>query len=210
MRDQNLNFSSFSIQFEKELKKTLRSTQFFANRVLDTPTLGIEKLTIRYPQDFRRLRALCIALWFFPEELHWKILLDLLDKKFSQLNKKQRIEISIYLSSKENMLLYLFETRRFTSNQIFGNFLRSDLKDSLRILRICREKRKVRNTIRRRGYKDHGSRKPVDHWLPSEDFSFTEIQNRKERLTLLQQKYQIRIISYLSRTYLSLFENFKK
>lgn len=207
MRDKNLNFSSFCIQFEKELRKTLGSTQFFANRILDTPTLWTAEISIFYPSDFRRLRALCIALWWFPENLHWKVLLDLQEKKFSQLNKKQKIELSIYLNSKENTLLYLFETKRYSSNQIFGNFLRSDLRDSLNFLRIRRKSKKVITAIRRRGYKDHGSRKPVDRWLPSEDLSLTELQNRKERLTLLQQKYQNRLNSFLAKTFLS-FKNF--
>jgi hypothetical protein len=40
---------------------------------------------------------------------------------------------------------------------------------------------KPRRPERRKGYKDHGTLRPKDHWIETHDISFTEIQNRKEQ-----------------------------
>lgn len=53
----------------------------------------------------------------------------------------------------------------------------------LRIIHPRKPKRKVR----RRGYNDHGSRRPDDRWLESSDRTFTEAQNSIEKK---RQDYQ--------------------
>lgn len=40
---------------------------------------------------------------------------------------------------------------------------------------------KSRRPVRRKGYKDHGTLRPKDHWIETHDVSFTEYQNRKEQ-----------------------------
>lgn len=40
---------------------------------------------------------------------------------------------------------------------------------------------KPRRPVRRKGYKDHGTLRPKDHWIETHDVSFTEYQNRKEK-----------------------------
>jgi len=40
---------------------------------------------------------------------------------------------------------------------------------------------KPRRPVRRKGYKDHGTLRPEDHWIEKHDVSFTEFQNRKEQ-----------------------------
>jgi hypothetical protein len=115
--------------------------------------------------------------------------LDLKEKTFSQLNQKQRIEIQLLLESKEIMEIYLYETKRYTGSEIFGNILGNDLKDLLKYLKLRRNlKSKPKRVQRHRGYRDHGSRRPDHQWLPREDYSFTEYQNLKERKLKLQHR----------------------
>jgi hypothetical protein len=80
--------------------------------------------------------------------------------------------------------MFLYETQRYSSNEIFGNILGNDLKDLNEELKVRRKKyRKPKELVRRRGYKDHGARRPDDRWLPSHDVSFTEEQLLKEKKT---------------------------
>lgn len=182
MRDKNLSYSQFNIQLMKTLKKEISDfNQFFRRAVVVSPTLSLESYYFRYPKDFRLLRALAIIQWYFPEEFHWRIYLDLTEKSHSQLSSKQRIELSLLLSSEDNCKKFLFETKRYSSNEIFGNILKNDMQDLLKNLKISKRNLKVKRTQRRRGYNDKGSRKPDWKWLPTQDFSFTEYQNMKER-----------------------------
>jgi len=196
MRDKNLHPQQFYIQFEKKLKRVLtQSERFLRTAVSDSPTtLDSTVISISYPRTFREIRALAVAQWFFPENLHWRILLDLQEKNFNQFNLHQRLELSLYLDSKEIALKYLYETKRYSSYEIFGNFLGNDLNQALKSLRITekRSRKPVRNT-RVRGYRDKGGRKPAHKWLPSNDFLLTEHQNEVERRNYLLFKTSIRL-----------------
>lgn len=202
MRDKNLNFIKFNIQFEKELRRNLNdfSTKFFANNVLDSPTF-LENFDIIYPRNFRMIRCLCIFQWYFPEILHWRILLDLKEMKFAHLNEKQRIEIQLLLNSKETMITYLYETKRYSSFEIFGNILRNDCKELFLSLNLKIRSRKVRKIQRKRGYQDHGSRKPAEKWLETYDFSFTERMNEIEARRYHLNKLTNRLIKILEKIY---------
>lgn len=204
MRDKNLNFIKFNIQFEKELRRNLNdfSTKFFANNVLDSPTL-LEDFDLNYPRSFRMLRCLCIFQWYFPEYLHWRIFLDLREMKFAFLNEKQRIEIQLLLNSKETMLTFLYETEKYSSNEIFGNILRNDCKELFQSLKLKSRNKKVRKTQRRRGYQDHGSRKPAEKWSESYDISFTERMNEIEARRYHLNKLTNRLIKILEKIYMA-------
>lgn len=71
---------------------------------------------------------------------------------------------------------------KYNDQKLFRSILNPErvkyVIDSTR-LRIIYPKRPKR-TIRRRGYNDHGSRRPDDKWLESYDRTFTETQNRIE------------------------------
>lgn len=203
MRDKNLNLKQFYIQLEKEVKRSNPFDDKFLTRpVFVTPTrlLDNQVIGIKYPKDFRLLRTLSIYFWFFPEELHWRIRLDLENFTYSQLNKKQILELRILQSSKENMIKYLYDTKRYSSFEIFGNFLRNDLKDLQKNLKFYRIKYSIpREPIRRRGYKDKGSRRPSHLWLEQFDFSFTEQQNVKEKENFKLNKLIQRILSIIEK-----------
>lgn len=187
MRDKNLTLKSFSIQLEENFLRVDQLERKSPTRqVFDTPTLLLDnsEVLISYPRNFRLMRVLSIVQWYFPENLHWRVLLDLQEMGFKHFNRKQRIELNILLSSRKNCEYYLYETKRYSGNEIFGNFLRNDLKDLYREMRISKKVKKYpKRPVRRRGYKDHGARRPDDRWLPSKDFSLTEEQVRLEQET---------------------------
>jgi hypothetical protein len=196
MRDKNLTYSQFNIQLTKQLKGKLDFHWFLRKPVIVTPTL-LENYYFNYPLDYRLLRTLSIVQWYFSEFYHYRIFLDLKEKSYSHLNEKQIIEINILLSSKDNCLKYLYETERYTGNEIFGNILMNDLKDLKRSLKIKRKSVKVIKPQRRRGYNDHGSKRPDEKWLPKFDFTFTEQQLQKEKKLFQRQQIINRILLIL-------------
>jgi hypothetical protein len=127
--------------------------------------------------------------------------LDLKERNFAFLNEKQRIEIQLLLNSKETMLTYLFETKRYSLREIFGNVLRNDCKELFQTLSLKKRIRKIRKTQRRRGYQDHGSRKPAEKWLETYDISFTERMNEIEARRYHLNKLTDRLIKILEKIY---------
>jgi hypothetical protein len=97
------------------------------------------------------------------------------------------------------MLKFLFETKSFTSHEIFGNIFSLGTR-TLRNLPYYRKSTLVVEAIRKRGYDDKGSLRPKEQWLPNFDFTLTETQNSKEKKSDHEQKIIKRILKK--------FENF--
>lgn len=172
---------------EKTFSKSYHSRQKYLPFYSDPGIL--EKYNLKFPSKYRHLRALIIAAWFFPQEvIGWKIIFDLQDKlRYFSLDLEGRgvdltIEIRLLLDSKESCLNYL--KSEISSNELFGNILRSDLSEALKILHFYRKSDHVQRKIRRRGYNDKGSRRDESKWIESHDYSFTEFQNYRETLQL--------------------------
>jgi len=186
MRDKNPSFKQFYIQLAKTCRKCLEVqhlVKFFASAVPRDPTLlgqGAE-VKVRYPTSYRATRTLCILHWWFPEVVFWQVHLDLLEKSYEHFNQKQQLEIKILLESREICSTYLYESKRFTSNELFGNYLGNDVLElsSLKWKWVLPHKAKTK--VRRRGPQDKGSRRPLTKWAPTSDWSLTEQQNVKER-----------------------------
>lgn len=207
MRDRiNQTKEQFNIQLSETVQRVIqRYDQFLTRPVFVSPTLRddstpLVEQTIRYPRNFRLLRTLSIIQWWFPEELHWRVLIDLQDKTFSWLNDGQKVVLSLLLKSKESCLFYLYWSNQFSGNELYGNILGNDLKDLFKEFKITKIKKlsPPRKAIRRRGYKDKGSRRPDHRWIPQYDFSLNEIQLRLEK-----ERNQSR---HLIQTFLNSFE----
>jgi len=187
MRDKNPSFKQFYIQLDKTCLRLLESKnfiKFFASSVPATPTLHgpSAEARIRYPVTYRETRALCILHWWFPEFAFWQVHLDLQEKSFEHFNNKQQLELSLLLESKEICSTYLFESQRFTGSELFGNYLGNDALELSRTLKWqWAVPRQAKTKVRRRGYQDKGSRRPLTKWTPTSDWSLTEEQNVKER-----------------------------
>lgn len=79
------------------------------------------------------------------------------------------------------LILFMFG-KKFSEKLIFSSILSpSRIKRVIQSvqLRYCKN-RKARRPVFRRGYRDHGTLRPVTKWLPDSDFSFTEEQNQLE------------------------------
>lgn len=170
MRDRNsLSYQQFNIQLEEKVLKSLKNfgtkrNSFSQDQSLEfRPDTLHEELRVSYPRNFRLLRTLSIIFWFFPERVHFLTYLQLKENdNFIFLNDKQRIELSILLSSKENMIKYLFLTKRYSGNEIFGNFLGNDLKELSRKFKVTKIRNPYpRRKVYRRGPKDYGSRRVI-------------------------------------------------
>lgn len=210
MRDKNLTQSQFNIQLERSISSKLHDERLLRTAIANSPKcLDSDRFQIIYPKDFNGLRALSIAIWNFPELLQWRIRLDLTEKKHSQLNSKQQLEISLLLDSKEMCFFYLYETQRYSARELFGNILGNNLEAALKQLKF--KERKIRNPIRiqrHRGYRDKGSLRPYHRWLEKFDSSFTEYQNKIEKENYLHLKTTSRLKQLLTeKLLLSKMEN---
>lgn len=201
MRDKNLTLAKFNIQLEKSINLKLQDDRLLRTAVTNSPKclMDTDEFQVTYPRDYRGLRAISILLWSLPEELQWRIRMDLTEKQHSQLNSKQRIEISLLLESKEICYFYLYKTSRYTARELFGNILGNEMKVALRQLRIKRKKlKKPVRVERHRGYRDKGSLRPYHLWLERFDYSFTEYQNANERKSDLLFKTTTRLKQLLT------------
>lgn len=170
MRDRNhLDLLQFNIQLTKTVLRSKlyqdieKQEEYFSHKSSlwrsDTKTPNSE-FRVVLPKDFRLLRALSISLWYFPQNIQTLYRLQLENQTFSWLNEKQKLELSILLSSKENSQKYLYLTQRYTSFEIFGNFLGNDLNDLKRRIKVIFVfQRKAKKKVFRRGPKDKGTRR---------------------------------------------------
>lgn len=114
----------------------------------------------------------------------------------NHLNRKQILEIRIMFSSKDNMVKYLYLTQRYTSNEIFGNLVKNGV-NSVKNLKIIKRSTKVVKPVRKRGYTDKGSLRPKEKWLPSHDYTLTNLQREIEKKRTRLDKSVIQITNYL-------------
>lgn len=200
MRDKNQNYIQFTQQVENFLKKKLLLPRLLRTAVSTSSTLKLDNYNIVYPRSYKDLRNLIVVNYYNPENLRWRIFLDLNEKSFSNLNNKQRIEISLLLHSKEKCFKYLYLTERYSSHEIFGNILETGCK-VLGNLQIRKESTKLVVPEFRRGYRDKGSLRPKERWLPDSDYSLTEMHMNKEKKTDLRNKTIIRLLLTIEDSY---------
>jgi hypothetical protein len=178
--------------------------------ILDNPNfLDIYENNIRVKtKESETLLSLLVLSWYLPRELGFLLREEIFVKK--QFNKYDSILKSIFESSFEETLSFLILTQRWHSRDFFGNFLKKGLRELENIKFQRRNTKKIFKGDRKRGYQDHGSRRPETKWLPYSDWSFTEMQNLKEKKELRLHKLKDRIKRKLRKNFLILFEDFKK
>lgn len=195
MRDKNQNYIQFSDQIASFLKKKTQTIEILRRAVIDTPTFLEDYEIIVRNNKLISLRGLAVLSYYVPEILGWKIR-EVLEKKLYKLNSKDQLRLSSLLINKESMLVFLYETQEFSSNEIFGNLLREGLLE-LKRLKIYRPTYKIKRPQRKRGYDDKGSLRSSDRWLPSEDYELTELQNEIEKKSDLHLRTKLKLESYL-------------
>jgi len=207
MRDRNLSFIQFTEEMENQSKRKLAQvSKIFRKPVLDSPTREIVdlKVSLRTSKLFA-LRGLAVLTFYLPEEIGWLIRMELWEKE-RFYNLQDRMSLKLLTDSKEVALTYLFETKSLTSHEIFGNLLQEGLKALQRTEFLWIERRKPKELVRRRGYKDKGSLRPYEKWLPTSDWSLTQQQNEIERRKLSHSRLYSRLKDYLQERYLFYLE----
>lgn len=177
MRDRNhCSYQQFNIQLEKRISNGLQ--KFGSERNTFSQELSLEfrpgslhrEFKVRIPRSFNSLRCLCIVFWYLPEVQKFLVQLDLEKQTFSWLNFKQRLELKILTSSKDNMIKYLYLTDRYTGNELFGNILGTNFKVLSKELKFFKVSYpRPRKKIFRRGPKDKGSRRVISQGPHFED-----------------------------------------
>lgn len=203
MRDMNLTYKVFKEQLEKQSKrKFLIFSSKDRNNILRTPVVNSptfnRDFSVLVPSRFHEVRGLCLFWEIFPEEIRFEILIEL-EEKIKKFDFKKQIELKSLLDP-EIRYLFLYETKRYSSHEIFGNFLQQGL-EALFLVKLKKNTKKVKRPQRKRGYHDKGTLRCFSiwshKWKPSSDWSLTELQNSRERNQNLQEKYTLKVINSL-------------
>jgi hypothetical protein len=104
MRDKNLSLQKFNIQLRRTISSFLEDDKVLRTAVSDSPKWLLDSdFRVILPKDFNSLRSLAISHWYISnDQLFWEIHLSLMEENSrSQLNRKQKIELEILISSKE-------------------------------------------------------------------------------------------------------------
>jgi hypothetical protein len=183
MRDKNqLNpkdlQESIKLYVERKIPERIKVLR---NQIVDDPNFLLDFQNRLFLPKFKTQSLLSLAFlsWYIPEEIGVLLRLELQEYE-KIMNKKDKILLRIFLSSYIDSITFIEESDRWHSRDFFGNFLKSGLEDLCRV-KFKGKSRKVRKSQRKRGYHDHGSRRPDSKWLPSFDFTFTQKQNQKEK-----------------------------
>lgn len=196
-----LSTKELDIQLKRQtlLLLTREGVKLPRDPVLVNPTLqpNVETICI-LPKKFRELRALAISHWYLPDFLKFEINLEIrrmfpYSLDFENEGRELSLELQILTESQRDMVAYLRFQERFSARELFGTILHDDLLRALGNLKLyVRNPETARRKVRRKGYQDHGSRRPDDRWTESSDWSFTEYQNLKEeRFDLLVTQFSL-------------------
>lgn len=199
MRDKNqTTLLNFKDQIENFLEKKIQTIEILRTAVVDNPTLLEDFLLENFPKKLYQIKGLCILFHYIePEPLRFKFLFKL-EEEIKRYSLKEQRELKLLIYSKEICLKFLFETKKYSSHEIFGNILHEGIR-SLRLIKLRRKIFKINKPNRKRGYHDKGSLRSQDRWLPSYDYTLTELQNKKEYETNLHLKTIDFLIKYLKR-----------
>lgn len=157
----------------EEWSKVLRSN------VLATSTLRNDQFFLKRPKKWKQYLRLVMVHWYLPDESRALVHLELeeLENKFGTENS---IIAHIMLSSEPEMIIYILESNVFNNERALFGFINEPFKYRDFYFFLFRP-RKAKRQVRRRGYKDHGSRRlPHEQHEAKYDYSFTKLQNQIE------------------------------
>lgn len=152
-----------------------------------------DQIRFSRPRTWKEYRRLLMVHWYLPKETFALVHLELEQMEF-KFGIDNSIVAHTLLKSKPEMIIYLLESEMYKNErELFGS-IRAPFDFRRYHFYVLRQK-KAKRLIRRRGYKDQGSRRlPHEQHEAKFDFSFTEEQNRieKERKELQDLKNFLR------------------
>jgi hypothetical protein len=131
--------------------------------------------------------------WYLPKESFALVHSELeeLENKFGTENS---IIAHIILNSEPEMILYILESNVFSNERALFGYIQEPFRYQDYYFFLYRPRR-AKRAVRRRGYKDHGSRRlPHQQHEAKYDYSFTEHQNQieeeRQNLSDLKELYR--------------------
>jgi len=180
MRDLEFDLFNFEFQIMNRLRRYAPKLNGLRSKVVNNSNFTEEYLGfLLHNLKLLEFRQLCIAQWYFPEEISFMLRLDL-EEYNNKFDEEERFINNLLLNSKTEMILFLTDTKLWHTRQFFGNIITNDMR-VIENLSFRRRSKKVKEIQRKRGYHDHGSLKPKEKWLPSSDYTLTELQNQIEQ-----------------------------
>jgi hypothetical protein len=186
--------SSTQEKVVRELRKVLQLqaeqwSKVLRSNVLVSPTLRNDQFFLRRPKKWKQYLRLLMVHWYLPEESFALVHLELeeLENKFGTENS---IIAHMMLNSEPEMILYILESNVFKNERALFGYIQEPFRFQDYYFFLYRPRR-AKRAVRRRGYKDHGSRRlPHQQHEAKYDHSFTEHQNQieEERQTLSDLK----------------------
>jgi hypothetical protein len=176
--------SSTQEKVVRELRKVLQSqaedwSKVLRSNVLATSTLRNDQFFLRRPKRWKQYLRLLMVHWYLPKESFALVHLELeeLENKFGTENS---IIAHMMLNSEPEMILYILESNVFNNERALFGYIQEPFRFQDYHFFLYRPRR-AKRAVRRRGYKDHGSRRlPHQQHEAKYDHSFTEHQNQIE------------------------------
>lgn len=181
MRDCNFNTDSFVTQLEHRIYLLIEDKiKVLRNHVVDNPNFPADERQLSLCRmNLKEIITMGVIHWYFPEEIQVLINLEL-EKKLKHFSLEDQFLISQFLNSKYEMIRFLTETRLFHTRDFFGNYINKFIPKVVKKIRFMEQKVTVKQTQRKRGYHDHGSR-ALDHiYIESKFVDLTREHNELE------------------------------
>lgn len=208
MRDKNLTPLALDAQIAKAVAAKEPKRLVLTEAVFVNPNLQYVLRLGPLPSKLLDRKALALVSYWVPDEALGFYLREEIREKLDQYDLKDRLQLEILLFGRKDLVLnWLFLNESMSSRDLFGTWIEHGV---LAFNELKFHKRRLRDPVEpvyRRGYKDKGSRRPETAWLPSFDYSWTELQNEKERIDDLYQAYLSQVLEILKNPQMS--ENFK-
>jgi hypothetical protein len=133
------------------------------------------KFALKKFRKERELLGLAIVSWYL-DDVGILLREDLRTKSFSHSLEFQE-NLAVICHSKEEMLLWL---STYSFRIFYGTWLPLIRSLPAKLVFLSLQPKRAKQLVRRRGYQDKGSCRPQSRWLPTFDWTFTELHLQLE------------------------------
>lgn len=187
MRGKLFDSQTFIQEVERRCVTFVNSRKSLTRSALDNSTPRSGEFTNHFRivhKDERFLTFLAILIWYLPEE-------DRILLSFELEGLKKNLDtywINRMLASKTEMFLFLLDTQKWSTQDFFGNIFCQRFFDKFEKYIVpvySNPKRRVTRLVRRRGYKDKGTWRPLheDHGVPTKVSTLEEEETRTSTIS---------------------------
>lgn len=173
------NLHTFVDEYRKiQLRNATKWTQVLRKLDLVNPTPNSE-VKFSKTATWKEYLRLLLVFHYIPDEVS-KFLVRLeLESRQRAFGLEKEVIVRSLLNSEAEALMFLLESSLFKNPRALFGFIGQTV-DWRRYQLYEARQRKSKRQVRKRGYQDHGSRRPDHRWRESHDWSLTELQNEIE------------------------------